>query len=187
MAQRVWLHAVQAAPRRCERSFAQRRSCICFFSEDCVAPSVAQELQMSSQPLDEQRNSFGKRRRQPSKPSKPSASASKRRCAGTSCACFPRKWQTRAEASGQTLWTRARITRMGGVGGIAVRRLWTTGDHWGHREPQESASPTSATQLHQLSEMVTDAAPFCRGRCEFRNAAGRCWQETWQEAKWQSL
>ena len=59
----------------------------------------------------------------------------RRICAGTSwwrtCACFPRKGQTRAEVSGQwkTVWTSARITRMGGVGGSAVV-------HWGHREPR---------------------------------------------------
>ena len=63
-----------------------------------------------------------------------SATASKRSHAGTSwwrtCACFPRKWQTRAEASGRGLrgWM------------PLVDRNSSTGDYWDHLEPKESAS-----------------------------------------------
>ena len=60
--------------------------------------------------------------------------------------------------------------------------------HWGHREPQESASPTVAAQVPQLSEMVREMQRhFAEVVGSAGDAAGRGWQETWQETECQSL
>ena len=67
-------------------------------------------------------------------------------------------------------------------------RSSSTGSHWGHREPQESASPTLATQVQQVSEMAREMQRhFVEVVGSAGNAAGRGWQETWQETEWQSL
>ena len=68
------------------------------------------------------------------------------------CACFPRKRQTRVEDSMDQ--------REDYDGWGWWHRRSSTGDYWGHREPQESASPTLAGER--------DTAPFCSGRGECR-------------------